>query len=78
MDSLIGGNLKMAAPTKRANREEMTVLRGKECTKQLKDQTKAVINDRRNANQLIDIILCCEVTDCVYHNVPKHALCCVS
>ena len=78
MDSLIGGNLKMAAPTKRANREEMTVLRGKECTKQLKDQTKAVINDRRNANQLIDIILCCEVTDCVYHNVPKNAFCCVS
>ena len=61
----------MAAPIKRANSEEMTILRGKECTKQLKDQTKAIINDRRNANQLIGIILCCEVIHCCYRNVLK-------
>ena len=53
----------MAAPTQRAKMEEMSKSKAKECIKQLKDRTKAIINDRKNANQLIDIIVCCEVTN---------------
>ena len=68
-DVLIGRCLNMAAPIKRAKIEEMSTLKGNDCIKQLKDKTKGIINDRKNANQLIDVILCCEVTNCFYHLV---------
>ncbi|KAI0208870.1 Nucleolar complex-like protein 4 [Lamellibrachia satsuma] len=53
----------MAAPIKRAKIEEMSTLKRNDCIKQLKDKTKGIINDRKNANQLIDVILCCESDD---------------
>jgi len=59
----------MAAPIQRAKMEEMSKSKAKECIKQLKDRTKAILNDRKNANQLIDVIVCCEVTNLgVYNN----------
>ena len=59
----------MAAPIQRAKMEVMSKSTAKECIKQLKDRTKAIINDRKNANQLIDVIVCCEVNNLgVYNN----------